>query len=171
MSFPDHKALALRVRSINEDLPFIKANFEGTDDSVLAQSQSELLRFVDLISNVIVTMLNEKDLVHFVKLVMNGFPRRELHRLKLLQHFNHKVLIVHVVPRIVCVRYVRVGLLLELKEFLEVPDEDLEQEFAVQLLLHIWWQFIKDLEVSLGANGDVLVILPPVCEVLLDFDF
>ena len=139
MSFPDHKALALRVRSVNEDLPFIKADFEGADDGVLAQPQPELLRFVDLIPDVVVTMLNEKDLVHFVELIVNSFPRRELHGLKLLEHFDHEVLVVDVVPRVVRVRYVRVRLLFKLKEFFEVAYEDFEQEFAVQLLLDIWW--------------------------------
>lgn len=98
MSFPDHKALALRVRSVNEDLSFIEADFEGADDCVLAEPQPELLRFVDLIPNVVVAMLNEKDLIHFVELIMNGFPGRKLHGLKLFEHFDHEVLVVDVVP-------------------------------------------------------------------------
>jgi hypothetical protein len=59
MSLPDHEAFAFSVSSIDEDLPFVETDFEGADNRVLAKPQSELLRLINLIPDIVITVLDE----------------------------------------------------------------------------------------------------------------
>ena len=58
---------------MDEDLTLIEANVESSDDSVLSKSQLELFSLVYLITDVIVSLLDEQDLVDFVQLHVNDF--------------------------------------------------------------------------------------------------
>lgn len=73
VALSDGVTLALGVSPMDEDLTFIEANVESSDDSVLSKSQLELFSLVYLITDVIVSLLDEQDLVDFVQLHVNDF--------------------------------------------------------------------------------------------------
>ena len=56
---PNHEAFALSMRSVDENLTFVEADFESAYDCVLSNPKPKLLRFIDLIPNIVVSFLNE----------------------------------------------------------------------------------------------------------------
>lgn len=73
VALSDGVTLALGVSPMDEDLTLIEANVESSDDSVLSKSQLELFSLVYLVTDVIVSLLDEQDLVDFVQLHVNYF--------------------------------------------------------------------------------------------------
>ena len=63
------------------------------------------------------------------------------------------------------------GISRELKQLLELLKERWVQEMAVNLVYSLLRELVQQIEVFLGRNGNVLVILPRVVEKLLDVLF
>lgn len=124
----------LVVSAVDEDLTLVEADVEGAYDSVLSHSQLELLGLVHFVADVVLSFLNEQDLIDFIKFVVNGFLCQELAWLKHFENLNHEVLVLDVVPCVETVinpnilRLLRLiwVVLREIKELLEVLDKSLE---------------------------------------------
>ena len=80
----DHVALALRHSSVYEDLPLVEADFEGADHGLAVETEAELLRFVDLVTNIVIACIDEQNLIDFVQFVVDGLSCRYLYGFKLL---------------------------------------------------------------------------------------
>ena len=138
-------ASAFSVSSMNKDLSLVEADVEGANHRVLSHSQLELLRLVHFVPDVVLSFFDEQDLIDFIKLVVNGFLCQKLSRLKYFQNFNHKVLVLNIIPSVktivnshICrlLSFVRV-ILGEIEELLEVFNESLEQKVLVNVFLDL----------------------------------
>ena len=154
VGLPDRVTFALSMGPVDEDLPLVETNVESTDDGVLAQPQLELLSLVHLIADVVLSLFDEQNLIHLVKLNVNNLSWGKDPWLEVLQNIDHEVLVLDVVPceeRVVNpdgVIFIS-RLFGEVKELLEVVDERLEQEITVDLPLHVCWQLLQQFDVSL----------------------
>jgi hypothetical protein len=150
-SFPvglsDRVSFALSMGSMDEDLSLVKADIEGSNYCILSKSEFEFFSFVDLVSNIILSLFNKKDFIHFIQFNVNDFSRSKNSRLKRFQDINHKVLVLNIIPgvetvvnsdRIIFVR----TLLREIKKFLEVLDESFEQEITIDFSLDVCRQLL-----------------------------
>jgi len=99
--FADRVASAFTVSSVDEDLPPVEAHFEGTNHSADSKANPELLHFVYLIANVVLSLLNEQDFIHFIQLAIDRLSRTEMPRLQQLQHFDDEVLVGEIVPIVI----------------------------------------------------------------------
>lgn len=160
---------------MDKNLSFIEADVESTDDSVRSKSKFELFSFVYLIANVIVSWLDEKDLVYFVKLYVYNLSLSEDSWFKWLQNVDHEILILDIIPSVKAIinsnlfTFTR-GLFWEIKELTEVFNEAFEKEVTINLTLDRCRELLKKFVIFVGAHSLVSVINPSVIEVLLDFE-
>jgi len=158
---------------VDEDLSLVEANVEGANDGVLAHSQLELLCLIDLIADVILSFLNEEDLVNFIELVIDRFLGQEESGLKHFEDLDHEILILNVVPSVETVvntdicRLFRLVLVVfgKVKELLKVLDERPEKEVLINVLLDLRWQLLKKLDIFFCAHRLILIIGPSIVEV------
>jgi hypothetical protein len=175
VALSDGVTLALGVSPMDEDLTLIEANVESSDDSVLSKSQLELFSLVYLITDVIVSLLDEQDLVDFVQLHVNDFTITKDAWLQWLENLDHEVLVLHVIPGIETV--INSNLLVlssilfgEIKELSEVLDELFEQEITINLTLNRSGELIEKFLVLVSTYRLILVVDPAVVEILFDLE-
>lgn len=175
VALSDRVALALGVSSMDKDLTLVEANVESSDDSVRSKSQLELFSLVYLVTDVIVSLLDEQDLVDFVQFHINNFAITEDAWLQRLENLDHEVLVLHVIPGIKTVinpnLLVLSSILLgEIKELSEMLDELFEEEVTVNLSLNCRGELIEKFLVLVSTNRLIFVVDPSVIEILLDLE-
>lgn len=163
------------MSSMDEDLSLIEADVEGSDYSVRSKSQLELFSLIYLITDVIVSLLNEQDLVDFVQFHINDFAISKDAWFQRLEYFDHEVLVLDVIPGIETV--IDSNLLVlssilfgEIEELSKVLDELFKQEITINLSLNCSGELIEKFLILISAYSLVFVIDPAVVEILLDLE-
>lgn len=175
VALSDGIALAFGMSSMDEDLSLIEADVEGSDYSVRSKSQLELFSLIYLITDVIVSLLNEQDLIDFVQFHINDFAISKDAWFQRLEYFDHEVLVLDVIPGIETV--IDSNLLVlssilfgEIEELSKVLDELFKQEITINLSLNCSGELIEKFLILISAYSLVFVIDPAVVEILLDLE-
>ena len=178
-AFSDGVSFALSFGLVDEDLSFVEADVECSNYCSCTHSHLESLLLVDFVTDVVFSLFDKQDLIDFIQLNVNSLLPLKDPWFKAFEYLDHKVLVHHVVPFVICMFNLCFSFFSVLirdihwkvEELPKANEEDAEQEVTVDFSLDMTWQLLNQLLIFFCTDSLVLVIDPSVVEVLFDFVF
>jgi hypothetical protein len=158
---------ALHVSLVDKQRAAVETGLVGAYHCLAWVTDLEINLLVHLVADIVLTFLDEDDLVNVVQLRENKEVLLDLDWIQMLQELNHKVLILDIGPGVetVFILATQVGDAEVLSKVLQEPKE---HEVFVDVALDLARQLLEQGDVLWLRDGLVMVILPSVIKVLLN---